>query len=173
MSNHAPTTSYDVYVLTCVSPCMLLQVWYSSAWSLLTLTAFRSAVTAVLAQSTTVGSVNKTRGSSAGLHPEVQRWLQHWQATEVTLAASRAQWMHSQEKTPVWIGSFRRKVSGQHGGVTSCGQHDVRILTFRIQPLQVCTGPSQQRGHAVRLHCHGWLWTRAGFSQRPAAYVVV
>lgn len=99
----------------------LLQVWYSSAWSVSTLQAFRSAVLAVLddhsTQSSSGGSGGSggTGGSAAALDPEVQLLLQHWQAADVTLAASRAQWFESQERTHVWIGSFKRKVIGLDG----------------------------------------------------------
>ncbi|MEW5312491.1 MAG: hypothetical protein WDW38_004122 [Sanguina aurantia] len=87
----------------------LLQVWYSSAWSTATLNSFRTALTAVLTESVIKGKSGVGKGSASSLPPEVQKLLQHWQLTDVSLAASRAQWLDSQKNTNAWIGSFKRK----------------------------------------------------------------
>ncbi|MEW5302765.1 MAG: hypothetical protein WDW36_005513 [Sanguina aurantia] len=87
----------------------LLQVWYSSAWSTATLECFRGALTAVLTGSLSKGTSGAGERRASSLPAEVQTLLQHWQLTDVSLAASRAQWLDSQKNTHAWIGSFKRK----------------------------------------------------------------
>lgn len=91
------------------------QVWYSAAWALPTLEAFRSAIAAVLNESSTgvVSNKSDVGNRRVTLPADVELLLRHWQVADVALAASRVQWLHSQERTHVWIGSLKRKVTGQ------------------------------------------------------------
>ena len=78
---------------------MLLQVWYSAAWSKATLAAFREALSQVLAA---------TRQQQ--LPEEVLALLRHWQLHDVSLAASRKSWLDSMTETHSGeIANFKRK----------------------------------------------------------------
>jgi tetratricopeptide (TPR) repeat protein len=79
----------------------VLQVWYSAAWSSLSLVWFRRAIAYVLEGT---GSLSGTS------HPDVRVLLQTWQSAKVTLEHARRRWVEGSPDTVKWrdIGNFRR-----------------------------------------------------------------
>jgi hypothetical protein len=75
----------------------VLQVWYSAAWSSATLAAFRSAVKCALDE----------KQFAASTHLDVLALLAHWLKSNVTLHASRQEWMRCTTGALRSIGNFK------------------------------------------------------------------
>jgi hypothetical protein len=100
------------------------QVWYSSAWSRSTLTAFQRATTTVLAAAAD-GSRSSTNAPSSGgaaaavrnhqqlwresLTPAVVEVLRLWQQQEVALSTSRKEWLANDKQAHVQIMAFKQQ----------------------------------------------------------------
>ena len=82
----------------------ILQVWYSAAWSSVTVKAFRRAVTSAL--------TTDMSDHSGVHHEEVRVLLRHWQTASVILDHARQGWLDSAPDMEKWrlIGNFTGKV---------------------------------------------------------------
>ncbi len=105
---------------------LIIQVWYSSAWTRAALAAFRAALTALLssragraaAAATAAGAAGGNgfgggSGSSSvggGLTPAVVDLLRHWQLRDVSLRQARSEWLGSLSRSESYIGNFKEKV---------------------------------------------------------------
>ena len=100
----AKTAVLDAMLRAQASEDAILEVWYSSAWSAATLTAFRSAVDHLLRN----GGADNERGARAR-HQDVAALLEAWRSADVSLEQSRATWL--KETTRKWaeIGDYSRK----------------------------------------------------------------
>ncbi|EFJ53047.1 hypothetical protein VOLCADRAFT_85918 [Volvox carteri f. nagariensis] len=102
----------------------VLQVWYSSVWSMGALKAFREALTEILTEECV----------RTELPPEVLSYLHHWQLRDVSLAESRRRWLEDWRQTFCAVGQFREKadrlalveymLTGQLPGLVSGGNED-------------------------------------------------
>ncbi|MEW5312496.1 MAG: hypothetical protein WDW38_004127 [Sanguina aurantia] len=98
---------------------VIVQVWYSAAWSAATLKAFRAAVTIMVAESAcdaNCGCPSCRGGGGSGSRQRrepspFQALMQHWLAADVPLAVAREKWMDSIAcRNHFWIGNFTRKM---------------------------------------------------------------
>jgi hypothetical protein len=123
---------------------VLLQVWYSSAWSQVTKAAFLAAVSSLLDES------NSSSSTITGADRKVMCILRHWSSHhDVSLATSRAGWLDSVSKTLALnadIGGCKRQVGRLAysryiftGAARTALPHYSKLISFRLLPCFPCS----------------------------------
>jgi hypothetical protein len=113
---------------------LLLQVWYSAAWTRATLAAFREAVTALLA-----GQAGSAAAGEPLAAPAVLQLLRHWQLVDVPLRRARQEWLDSINDCNSCAAGFKLKEDRWGGGGRPARQlqHEYQLfaLMYCAQPL--------------------------------------